>query len=219
MFELQNHLALLKNVNIRRGKTDDAFVAIDLKFECEDVPSNAIASILGTDDPGEVVGSFFQPMSVDADANRRYFGIKRIQCDYSVEGKHTFTLRGQRKMRTDRVGKVELKPRAAGKWDLTFSVSMVHPAQGFVEYCSDQLNRAVRVTLEADPELDLKRGAEKAPPPEAKTGDLLDKQDAVAGTETKPAKTPRKRAPRKAAPKKAAAKKAAPKAGEKRRRY
>jgi len=148
-------ISTIKHLNIRRGTSDDATVSIDIKFEMEDVPVAAAAAALGAESPADVELALFRPVSIDAERNARFMGVKYIRCSASWEEKHALTIKGLRTVRASRVGKIEINPRHAGRFDAVFTVSIERPPQGYVELLAEMLSGRADITLEHDAELDF----------------------------------------------------------------
>lgn len=147
--------AEIVHLNIRKGSSDSAQVSLDIKLKVEDVPAATAAAALGADSPADVEAAMFRPVSQDADRNARFLGLKAISCEASWEDKHAVTITGFRKVRVHRVGKIELKPRAAGKFDMAFQITIEQPPQGYVEQLAEYLNTSLQIELEHDTELPL----------------------------------------------------------------
>ncbi len=161
MFQLSGN-ATIEHVNLRRGTADEAVVSIDIKLALEGVSIEAAAAALGADSPADIDRALFRSLSEDADRNARFLGLKRIECEAVWENKHALTIKGSRTVRADRVGKITLKPRAAGKFDCTFQATIKDPPQGYVEDIAGALGAAREISLEQDPELPLTAPAAKA---------------------------------------------------------
>lgn len=159
--------AEIAHLNIRKGSSDESQVSLDIKLKIEDVPAATAAAALGADSPADVEAAMFRPVSQDADRNARFLGLKAISCEASWEDKHAVTIKGFRKVRVHRVGKVELKPRAAGKFDVSLQLTIEQPPQGYVEQLAEYLNASLPIELEHDAELPL--GAPQATTPASGT--------------------------------------------------
>ena len=159
--------AEIAHLNIRKGASDESSVSLDIKLKIEDVPSATAAAALGADSSADVEAALFRPVSQDADRNARFLGLKGIACDASWEDKHAVTIKGFRKVRVHRVSKIELKPRAAGKFDLVLQITIEQPPQGYVEQLAEYLNATLAIELEHDAELPM--GAPKNIAPAADT--------------------------------------------------
>lgn len=150
--------AEIKHLNPRKGTGDDSQAAIDIKLAIEGLPLTTAAAALGVEDPEQLKRSLFRSVAEDADETARFFGIKSIASAASWEDKHAIAISGFRRLRVHRVGKIDLVPRAAGKFDGHLSVTIVEPPAGFVDLLMQQLNGTVEVNLEHDAELDLHVG-------------------------------------------------------------
>jgi hypothetical protein len=179
-FQFNRKSSVLK-IEPKKGTADDAVVSVDVKFRTEAVPVEAIAAALGAETTDEVAGAFHRPLSVDADRNVAFLGLKSIAAKQAWEGKHTLALAGQRPLRCVRVGQITVIPRGKATFDCTWSASIEKPTKGWLEQVAEMIHRDVALNLEQDADLDLKVTPGARPQP----------------TRITPAKAPR-RGPRKA---------------------
>lgn len=189
-----------KKIDVKRGESDEANVVINIKFHAEDFPAAAVAAALGADDAGVVDAAFFRPLSQDADRNTKFLGLKWIQCETTWKARHAIAVNGLRKLRVDSVGAVLVKPRANGRFDARFSVTITNPPDNYIELLAERINRPTKVTLEQEAELPLEGGQNGRIP------DPVGKQRAAArraldnlSARNKASRKPGKKAKRKAA--------------------
>lgn len=147
--------AEIKHLNIRKGASDDSQVSVDIKLHVEGLPLNTAAAALGVEEPDMLKRALFRSASEDAEESARFFGLRSITSNASWEDKHAITVRGFRRLRAHKVSKIELVPRAAGRFDGTMQVTIQQPPSGFVENLAEQLNSVLQVQLEHDAELPL----------------------------------------------------------------
>jgi hypothetical protein len=162
---------------------------VDLHFECETLTSEAAFTALGypankdAEDPyADVRGAFFQSLSVDADQNRRFRGLKYIQTDFAHENKHAITVSGLRKLRVYKLSNVRLVPARAGQFSCAFRVTLEHPPESYIDALSNKINSLVKVRLDQDGDL---FDAATEEPAAVETKDLLTEQDTKPNKRTK----------------------------------
>ena len=150
--------AELVHINVRKGTGEDSQATVDLKLKVEGLPLTTAATALGVENPDELKRAFFHSVAEDAQESARFLGLKSITTGAKWEGKHGITLSGFRRLRAHSVSKVELIPRAAGKFDGVMQVTVQEPPAGFLDLLSAQLNSIIPINLEHDAELALEGG-------------------------------------------------------------
>lgn len=157
MFQLSTK-ADVADVKIIRGTSDDAVPRVDIRFKVSDVSAEAVAAALGADDAKAVADGLFRPLSQDADQNARFLNVASIKSKAAWEARHRLTIEGFRPARCSKVGKVAVIPRGKCRSDITFIASIEGPTKGFLDALSELLHHETRITLEQEPELELKGG-------------------------------------------------------------
>lgn len=176
-----NGKAEIKHLNIRKGTSDDSQVSIDIKLAFEALPLATAAAALGVEDPEQLKRAFFRSPAEDAEETARFFGLRSITSNASWEDKHAVTLKGFRRLRAHKVGKIELIPRNAGKFDGSLQITIQQPPSGFVENMAEQLNSVLQVSLEHDAELPLEGGEAKPKGKPTQTTMKLSRHDKKLG--------------------------------------
>lgn len=160
-----NGKAEIKNLNIRKGASDDSQVSIDIKLAFEGLPLATAAAALGAENPDELKRALFRSVAEDAQETSRFFGLSSLSSNASWEEKHAITIGGFRRLRAHKVRSIELTPRNAGQFDGSLQVTIQQPPAGFVENLAEHLNGMVTVHIEHDAELPL--GGASTPKPKA----------------------------------------------------
>lgn len=160
-----NGKAEIKNLNIRKGASDDSQVSIDIKLAFEGLPLATAAAALGAENPDELKRALFRSVAEDAQESARFFGLASLSSNASWEEKHAITIGGFRRLRAHKVRSIDLVPRFAGNFDGSLQVTIQQPPAGFVENLAEHLNGMVALHIEHDAELPL--GGETAPKPKA----------------------------------------------------
>lgn len=174
--------AAIKNINIRKGASDDSHVSLDIKLHIEGVPATSAAAALGAENPDDIETALFRSLSEDSERTAKFLGLKGLVSNAKWDGKHGVTFKGQRRLRVHSVGKITLLPRAAGKFDLTCSVVIQDPPAGYLDNLKEFINHEIGVKLEHDAELPLAGGGKAADPkPGTQASMKLSRHDSKVG--------------------------------------
>lgn len=174
--------AEIKNINIRKGASDDSHVSLDIKIHIEGVPATSAAAALGAENPADIETALFRSVSEDAERTAKFLGLKGLVSNAKWEGKHAVTFKGHRRLRVHNVGKITLHPRHAGKFDLTCSIVIQDPPAGYLDNIKEFINHEIGVKLEHDAELALEGGGKTAPTKASSQSSLkLSRHDAKLG--------------------------------------
>lgn len=173
--------AEIKHLNIRKGASDDSQVSIDIKLAFEGLPLATAAAALGVEDPETLKRALFRSTAEDAEETARFLGLRSLTSNASWEDKHAVTLGGFRRLRAHKVGKIELVPRNAGRFDGSMQITIQQPPSGFVEILAEQLNSVLKTKLEHDAELPLEGGEAKPKGKPTQTSMKLSRHDTKIG--------------------------------------
>ena len=112
-------------------------------------------------------------------------GITSIDTWYEARARHTLTYAGVT-TRVAKVSGVRIKPSPRGQWTITCSIGIDDPPQHALDRLAQALKGMHKITLEADPELDLKPASAQTHPYDAAVGTLkrMAAQDGCAVTLT-----------------------------------
>lgn len=176
-----NGKAEIKNLNIRKGASDDSQVSIDIKLAFQNMPLATGATALGCENADELKRALFRSVAEDAEESARFFGLSSLSSNAKWEEKHAITIAGFRRLRCHSVRGIDLIPRRAGMFDGAMQITIQQPPAGFVENLAEHLNGTVAINLEHDAELPLGE-ASAAKPKGGKQGSLkLNRHDAKIG--------------------------------------
>ena len=111
----------------------------------------------------------------------RFAGITGIDTWYEARGRHTLTFAGI-KTRVAKVSGVSVKIAPRACWTITCNLGIDELPQSALDRLAQALKGTHKITLEADPELDLKPASAQAHPYDAAVGELrrMAAQDGIA---------------------------------------
>jgi hypothetical protein len=139
-----NKQCVLEHVNVRKGKNEGCVPQFDLKFSCDNLPSEAAAVALGARSEGEVAQAMF------AKDEARFKNMGSIPIERDWEGQHMLHMEDLSGLRVVKLHKVKLVPGETNAFGATFTITVEDPDAETLHTIMSLQHDSVQVNLEHD---------------------------------------------------------------------
>lgn len=140
------------------GGADNPSPYVTLKIEVDAQSIDAVAAAVGAG-AGDMHALKHMHDLTDPLMPPALAGITSIDTWYEARARHTLTYAGVT-TRVAKVSGVRIKPSPRGQWTITCNIGIDDPPQHALDRLAQALKGTHKITLEADPELDLKPAAD-----------------------------------------------------------